>query len=281
MSQPGEGDLLVRVRTALLDALEALDRHRDSVVVVGAQAVYLHTGAADVALAEATKDSDLALDTRSLEDDPLIQQAMRAAGFHQDLVKNQPGAWLSPQGIPVDLMVPEALAGGPGRRAARIDPHARDAARRAVGLEAAVVDNSHVEIASLAVGDNRRYRAKVAGPASLLVAKLHKLGERRDHAPDRLNDKDAHDVYRLFMAIDTAVLVDSLRTLRADDLAGDVTVQALRYLQELFADGPDAIGSAMAGRAEEGVGEPETVAASVAVLAEELLTALGDSETSS
>lgn len=280
MSQPGEGDLLVRVRTALLDALEALDRHRASVVVVGAQAVYLHTGAADVALAEATKDSDLALDPRSLEDDPLIQQAMRAAGFQQDLVKNQPGAWLSPDGIPVDLMVPEALAGGPGRRAARIDPHARDAARRAVGLEAAVVDNSHVEIASLAAGDDRRYLAKVAGPASLLVAKLHKLGERRDE-PDRLNDKDAHDVYRLFLAIDTAVLADSLRTLRADDLAGAVTVQALEYLQDLFAAGPDATGSAMAGRAEEGVGEPETVAASVAVLAEDLLTALGDSETGS
>lgn len=146
MSQPGEDELPVRVRNALLDALEALDEHRDSVVVVGAQAVYLHTGAADVALAEATKDSDLALDTRRLEDEPLIEQAMRAAGFHQDLVKAQPGAWLSRDGIPVDLMVPEALAGSSGRRAARIDPHARDAARRAVGLEAAVVDNIQMDI---------------------------------------------------------------------------------------------------------------------------------------
>jgi hypothetical protein len=46
----------------LLDALEALAAHRDALVVVGAQAIYLHTGEADVALAEATKDSHLAID---------------------------------------------------------------------------------------------------------------------------------------------------------------------------------------------------------------------------
>lgn len=36
-------DLLVRSRAALLDALEALEDHRDSVIVVGAQAIYLRT----------------------------------------------------------------------------------------------------------------------------------------------------------------------------------------------------------------------------------------------
>ena len=37
-------DLLVRARSTLLDALIALREHRDSIVVIGAQAVYLHTG---------------------------------------------------------------------------------------------------------------------------------------------------------------------------------------------------------------------------------------------
>jgi hypothetical protein len=46
-------------------------------------------------------------------------------------------------------------------------------------------------------------------------------------------------------------------------------------LERLFAAGPDTLGSSMAGRAEEGVGDPEVVAASVAVLARELLEALG------
>ena len=38
-------DLLVRSRSVMLDALEALALHRDAVIVIGAQAVYLRTGA--------------------------------------------------------------------------------------------------------------------------------------------------------------------------------------------------------------------------------------------
>lgn len=271
MSSLGGSDLLIEVRSVLLDALAALEEHRDAVVVIGAQAIYLHTGSADVALAEATKDSDLALDTRILAKDPLIEEAMRSAGFVLDTISRQPGAWLNPSGIPVDLMVPEALAGGGGRqaRAARMSPHGRTVARRAVGLEAAVVDRAPMEVTGMG-GDKRRYMANVAGPAGLLVAKLHKLGERQQN-PGRLLDKDAHDVYRLLVSVPTQGLAASMAHLVDDDLAGPVTEQALAYLGELFASGARGLGSTMAGRAEEGVGEPDTVAAAVAVLAEDLL----------
>lgn len=50
----------------LLDALEDLADHRDSIVVVGAQAVYLRTGAANVGVAEYTTDSDLAVASDTL-----------------------------------------------------------------------------------------------------------------------------------------------------------------------------------------------------------------------
>jgi hypothetical protein len=36
---------------------------------------------------------------------------MTSAGFILNPVSQQPGAWMSPNGIPVDLMVPEHLAG--------------------------------------------------------------------------------------------------------------------------------------------------------------------------
>lgn len=49
MNNSGDADLLVRARAALLDALDALADHRDAVVVIGAQAIYLHTGGAAVA----------------------------------------------------------------------------------------------------------------------------------------------------------------------------------------------------------------------------------------
>ena len=131
MSNPGDEShsLLVRARSVLLDALAG---QKSSVVLIGAQAVYLHTGSPNIALAEATKDADLALDPRLLVDDPLIEAAMAAAGFYQD-EGGQPGAWLSVDGIPVDLMVPESLAGAGDKqaRAARLPPHARNAIRRA------------------------------------------------------------------------------------------------------------------------------------------------------
>ncbi|MQA98600.1 MAG: hypothetical protein GEV11_29940 [Streptosporangiales bacterium] len=120
MNVRGENDLLVAAATHSSTPLDALGPHLDAVILIGAQAIYLHTGDAPVALAEATKDSDLALDTRSLGDDPLIEDAMRAAGFRLNDHVRRPGVWVNAYGIPVDLMVPETLAGGSGRlRAAR------------------------------------------------------------------------------------------------------------------------------------------------------------------
>jgi ABC-type amino acid transport substrate-binding protein len=197
---------------------------------------------------------------------------MAVAGFHRDLTAPQPGSWISPTGIPVDLMVPEALAGVDGRRGARIPPHSRHATRRTTGLEAVVVDYVPMTITSLATEDDREATIKVAGPAALLVAKLHKLGERREDR-GRLVDKDAHDVYRLLVAVDTATVADRLRMLADDELAGTATKQALDYLRELF-ETPDALGAVMAGRAEELVGDPAVVSAAAAALADDLLVAL-------
>lgn len=267
-------DLLARARQALLDALDALRDHRESVVVVGAQAIYLHTGAAATPVAEATKDSDLAIDVRRLADQPLIDAAMQAADFELDKTKNQPGAWVSADGIPVDLMVPETLAGGSGSRAATHPPHDKRALRRAAGLEAALVDYQPMQIRALHEGDDRAIVANVAGPAALLVAKLHKIGERAETAPSRLVDKDAHDLYRILVAIDTATLAGRLRMLRTHDLARPGTEKGLVWLQNLFAAGPDAIGSQLAARAEAAFGTGETVAAACAALAQDLLDAL-------
>lgn len=268
----GSDDLLVRARSVLLDALIALDAHRDSLVVIGAQAVYLHTGSAPVAVAEATKDSDLGVDLRTLGDDPLIEEAMTRAGFTHDPLAGQPGSWLSPSGIPVDLMVPDAIA-GKGRRSVEAPPHDKRALRRAVGLEAAVVDNTVMTIDALATDDDREVEASVAGPAALLVAKLHKLGERQE-TPDRLVDKDAYDVYRILVAVAAQDLSAALVGLLVDELAGDVTRAALDLLAQMFGQA-DSVGSIMAGRAEELVGDPAVVAAACAALAGDLLAAAG------
>ena len=54
-------DVYVAARRVLLDALEALGPHRVAVTLVGAQAVYLRVGDADIAVAPSTTDGDLAL----------------------------------------------------------------------------------------------------------------------------------------------------------------------------------------------------------------------------
>ena len=54
----GPDPLYVRARIALLDAADALSEQLDAVVLVGAQAIYLHTGDADFATAEYTTDAD-------------------------------------------------------------------------------------------------------------------------------------------------------------------------------------------------------------------------------
>lgn len=130
-----------------------------------------------------------------------------------------------------------------------------------------------MQIPGLSQGDPRRLSARVAGPAGLLVAKLHKIAERQ-HDSKRLVDKDAHDVYRLLIAIPTEELAAALRLLLLDDLAAGVTSEALEHLGTLFASGPDRLGAQMAARTEEGVGDPDVVAASVATLASDLLRAL-------
>ena len=276
MSSPGADDLLVRSRRALLDVLDALEAHRDSAIVVGAQAIYLRTSSSLVALAEATKDSDVALDPRTLDDDPLIENAMATAGFVRDLGSGQPGAWLSSEGIPVDLMVPERLAGRARKnaRGARIPPHDPGATRRARGLEAAIVDNDVMEVGALDPSDARRHDVRVAGPAALLIAKMHKLADRAHSSPHRLVDKDAHDVYRILVDAETDALARKFRDLREDEFSAEVTLAAQTHLAELFASSSEATGSMMAGRAEQGIGELATVSLQVSILAADLVAAL-------
>ena len=75
---------MVQARRVLLDALDALADHRDSLVLVGAQAVYLRTD--EVALpfsASYTTDADLAIDPTTLAETPSIVDAMDSAGFER------------------------------------------------------------------------------------------------------------------------------------------------------------------------------------------------------
>lgn len=231
----------VLARSVLLDALQALGPQVDALVLVGAQAVYLHTGDADLIVVPTTTDADLALFPAKLLDEPLLEDALRAAGF---ALAANPGAWRGRFGVAVDLMVPEALSGGSSRRSAQLPVHGSRAARRTTGLEPALVDNEIHELVAFEAADPRTVRLRVAGSAALLVAKVTKIEERRGN-PARHRPKDGLDVLRLLQSTSTAVLAQRLADLVRDPLAGEVAAAALAALRR---DGRDPAGLRKPGR---------------------------------
>ncbi len=189
---PGSDAIYVAARTVLVDALVALGPHREALVLVGAQAVYIRVGEADVAVAPTTTDGDLAFDPAVLGDTPALQALMRGAGF--EMRRLQPGIWEKTVAkgllVSVDLLIPEAVAASQGRRAARLEGHETGAAMKVVGIEGALVDNDVLDVSDAA---GRSCSIRVAGPAALLVAKVHKILGRFDSG--RLKDKDALERY--------------------------------------------------------------------------------------
>ncbi len=264
--------ITIAARHALLDALVALRLHRDALVLVGSQAIYLYTGDADVPIATTTKDSDIVVLPQMLGDYPLLDDAMEQAGFHRDLQGLQ-GQWLDRDGIPVELLVPAALEPS-GKRGARIPPHDNRSALRVSGLEAAAVDHRLHVVTSLDPADDRTVEIRVASPAALLVAKAHKIGDRvtarEAGRKDRTQPKDAHDVFRLLKAVPPDAVPAGLELLLTHDVSGPVTRIAIEHLRRLAAT-PEAELCVLAGRAEEGVGDPALVSAQVHALIEDAL----------
>ncbi len=260
----------VLARRALLNALDALEEHAAGLTIVGAQAVYLHTGPATIAVPEYTTDADVAVAPDLIAKTPLIEEALGAAGFRRG---HDPGRWLDTNGIHLDLLVPELLA-GPGRRGADLGPHGRRAARRVHGLEGVLVDRELMNMGSMEAEDPRNLEVWVAGTAALIVAKTTKIQERAND-PRRAVDKDALDVLRLLQNESAEAIADSLRQLQADDRSQASTNDAVEHLPTLFGTAT-AVGSMMAGRAAAPFEDPEVIAASVAVLINDLLDALRD-----
>ena len=104
------------------------------------------------------------------------------------------------------------------------------------------------------------------------MAKLHKIGERVG-AQDRVRDKDALDLYRLFQAVPTDQLAEGIRELNAEHFSGDVTADALVTLRQLFTQ-PDAEGVEMTVRATGEIDNSEVIRVSTISLADDLLVAI-------
>ena len=263
----------IEAREALLDAVEALGPHSDAAILVGAQAIYVHTEGEDAGFAVSpfTYDADIALDPGLLRSSPAIVEAMSRAGFR---LGEQPGLYSREGRSQVDLLVPEAV-GGPGRRAARLGVHGNRAAMKVRGLEGALITNTARNISTLVPGADRSCVLKVAGPAALLVAKVHKIGERvaaaGSHRRELLH-KDAFDIYRLLRAIETAEMSKGLNCLLSHEVSSRVTSDALSTFQHLFGT-PSGMGTELVVRAVLNLEDSAFVTASTVALSQDLLDA--------
>jgi hypothetical protein len=276
------GDLsaeYVEARRVLLDALEALGPQSAAVVLAGAQAIYLRTGPASLAIAEYTTDGDLAIDPTLLDDAPALGDLMEAGGFKLAELGDaeEPGIWQAPAEvngrkvmIPVDLIVPAGVAPPGGSRGARLTGHGKRAARKTVGLEAALVDNDVIPIEALDPSDQRSLRMPVAGVAALLVSKTHKLNDRvKEQREDRLDDKDASDVVRLLQTTSPAAVAKTLSGLLDHPSAGPPTEFALERFRVLFG-GRAGVGIEMAAHSLRGAMPVERVQAICIAYCDEL-----------
>ena len=271
-------ELYVLARQVLLDALEALGAHRDAIVLVGAQAVYLRVGEADLAVAPYTTDGDLVVDPALLGPVPPLERALLGAGF-APTATDSVGVWVTKRptssgrdaAVAIDLLVPSAVSPGKGRRSARLPGHDSRAARIVRGLEGALVDADVLGVRSFEPADGRVVEIRVAGSAALLVAKVHKIADRG--GTDRANDKDALDVLRLLRGTSADDLARRYRSLLGDDRSSDTARHGLELLETQFGR-KGRPGVEMTIRSVGALADPNEITASCEALTADLLAAL-------
>jgi hypothetical protein len=165
----------------------------------------------------------------------------------------------------------ESVSPGTGRRAARLLGHNERAARIVRGLDGAVVDADVMRLIALDASDARKIELRVAGPATLLVAKAHKINERQGTA--RQSDKDALDVLRLLRGTETRDLETRYATLLGDRRSWHAAKTGRDLLEAQFARRAGT-GVAMAIRSAGPLADADEIAASCQALVGDLLTAL-------
>ncbi len=272
-------ELYVVARRVLLDSLEALGPHCGAAIVVGAQAIYMRAGEADLAVAPYTTDGDLAIDPSRLAEVPPLEQVLLRAGF-QPRSKDSVGIWIAHRPtrdnprteVQIDLLVPASVSPGKGRRSAMLPGHDARAARIVRGIEGVLVDADVMKVAALDAADGRALDVRVAGPAALLVSKLHKIHERS--TTPRSADKDALDVLRLLRGTTTADMAGRMRRLLDDGKVRPVAEESLALLRQQFASRA-GVGTVMALKAIGSLDDPEEIADSCVALSADLLDVLG------
>lgn len=235
-------------RRAIINVVEVLQVHAESLTLVGAHAVLLRTTDLDVPRMP-TGDGDLGVTPGLVGDAPSIEALLAGAGYEHRTTA-RPGLWgrtpydeadgMRSYREKIDLLAPHGLSGTASRSkrgVAALQPaHGRLAVGNALGLELAAFNRSLVEISDFA--DPRLTAAvHVAEIPALILAKGSKIGERlRDPRKGPVRDKDLGDLWRLMAVADPAEAAEVIEEF-ADhiEVGGDVR-QSVEWTAEVLRD---------------------------------------------
>lgn len=122
-------------------------------------------------------------------------------------------------------------------------PNSKRDAGRATGIELAVID--HTE---MLVGNDPPQTVNVAGPAAIIIAKAHKIGERTALSPRRVAPKDVADIAALTHIITPKQFNNVIDHAVNNPLTRTAAQQGITHLHQLF-EHPYAIGYTIAANA--------------------------------
>ena len=235
-------------RRAIINVVDVLAVHAESLTLVGAYAVLLRTTDLDVPRMP-TGDGDLGVTPGLVGDLPSIEALLAEAGYEHRTTA-RPGLWgRKPYDESdgtrsfrekIDLLAPHGLSGTASRSKRSVPAlqpaHGKLSVGNALGLELAAFNRSLVTITDLA---DPRLAAEihVAEIPALILAKGSKIGERlRERRRGPVRDKDLGDLWRL-MAVadpdDTARVIAEF--LDHADVGADVR-QSVEWTAEVLGD---------------------------------------------
>lgn len=206
-------------RRAIINVVDVLNAHAESLTLVGAHAVLLRSMDLDVPRVP-TGDGDLGVTPGLVGDVPSIEGLLAAAGYEHRTTA-RPGLWgRQPYGKSdgtrsfrekIDLLAPHGLCGTASRSkrgAPVLQPaHGKLAVGNALGLELAAFNRSRMTITDFADAELTA-DVYVAEVPALILAKGSKIGERLYESRKTVRDKDFGDLWRLLAVAEPSETAD-------------------------------------------------------------------------
>ena len=201
-------------RRAIINVVDVLAAHAESLTLVGAHAVLLRTMDLD-APRMPTGDGDLGVTPGLVGDLPSIENLLAEAGYEHRTTA-RPGLWgRQPYDEAdgtrsfrekIDLLAPHGLSGAASRSRRGVPAlqraHGKLAVGNALGLELAAFNRSSMTITDF-TDPQLSAEIHVAKIPALILAKGSKVGERlREPRKGAVRDKDLGDVWRLMAVAD-------------------------------------------------------------------------------